>query len=424
MDKKKIFYKNVVVQIFRDHWAQFKHYHPELVTDEIEENVEKMMGCGLLANGYFEYICPGCLEKRLVGFTCKSRFCLRCSKVYVEKWIQRMKEIVFKWIKHRHIILTVPGSLREYFRDGRMLKKLANCGVKTIKEVIEICNHGEELEAGYIVVIQTFGRPSTWNPHLHTLVTEGGFNDKGEWKDFYYFEYETLRKKWMYTLLEMVKEELGDKEGVLEKVAEIYRQQGKVGLIVRAKKEKVRKRDIVGYLIKYVASPPIALSRIECYDGERVRYWYKEHPTDKKVVVTVSVYEFIRRMIQHIMPKGLQVIGHYGLYSRRKVSEVREKVADLFEGKTGVVQEFETLVNELEGVKNYRERIKKSFGIDPLSCKRCGIEMILNRIWHPKYGIIYDFWRDGCIEDIGEVVQHGKVEIKEDAREKQLCFAV
>lgn len=422
MDKKQIFYKNVVIQIFRDHWTQFKHYHPELITEGIEENVEKMMGCGLLSNGYFEYICLGCLEKRLVGFTCKSKFCLRCSKVYIDGWIQRMKEIVFKRIKHRHMILTVPGSLWEYFHDGKMLKKLANCGVKTIKEVIEFCNHGRKLEAGYIVVTQTSGRASTWNPHLHMLVTEGGINKKGNWEDFYYFEYETLRKKWMHNLLEMVKEELGNRKEVLEKVEEIYRRRGEVGLIVRAKKEKVRKRDIVGYLIKYVASPPMALSRIEGYDGERVSYWYREHPTDKKVVVTVSVYEFIRRMIQHIMPKGFQAVGHYGLYSRKKVGEMREKLADLFEGEE-VAQEFQVLINGLDGIKSYRERIKKSFGVDPLSCKKCGIEMILNKIWHPKYGDIYDFCRDGCIEDIGEIkIEDTKLE--EKANRAQLCFTV
>jgi len=54
--KRKIYYKNVMVQIFRDHWAPFKERHPELVTDVIEENVQKMMGCGLSENGYFLYI--------------------------------------------------------------------------------------------------------------------------------------------------------------------------------------------------------------------------------------------------------------------------------------------------------------------------------------------------------------------------------
>ncbi len=50
---------------------------------------------------------------------------------------------------------------------------------------------------------------------------------------------------------------------VLEKIEEVYQKRKDKGFIVRAKKERIRKKDIVGYLIKYVASPPIALSRIE-----------------------------------------------------------------------------------------------------------------------------------------------------------------
>ena len=87
-----------------------------------------------------------------------------------------------------------------------MLKKLSDCGVKTIKEVMEVCNKGKGLNAGMIVVTQTAGRASNWNPHLHMLVTEGGLDKRGRWQDFYWFEYEILRKKWMYNLLKMVKE--------------------------------------------------------------------------------------------------------------------------------------------------------------------------------------------------------------------------
>jgi len=88
-------------------------------------------------------------------------------------------------------------------------------------------------------------------------------------------------------LLTMLKEKMVSRRDVLEKIEEIYQKRKEKGLIVRAKKERIRKRDIVGYLVKYVASPPIALSRIEEYDGEEVAYWYREHPTDKKVWVTL-----------------------------------------------------------------------------------------------------------------------------------------
>jgi hypothetical protein len=36
---------------------------------------------------------------------------------------------------------------------------------------------------------------------------------------------------------------------------------------------------VARYVAKYVVSPPIALRRIDCYDGERVTYHYRSHRT-------------------------------------------------------------------------------------------------------------------------------------------------
>jgi hypothetical protein len=44
-----------------------------------------------------------------------------------------------------------------------------------------------------------------------------------------------------------------------------------------------------------------------------------------------------------------------------------------------------------------------SFGRDPLICSKCKEEMLLWRIWHPKYGEIFDLSKDGPFEyDIKE----------------------
>jgi len=95
-------------------------------------------------------------------------------------------------------------------------------------------------------------------------VTEGLLDKEGSWHNGIYLEYETLRKNWMYSLLTMLKEKMVSRRDVLEKIEEIYQKRGDKGLIVRAKKERIRKRNIAGYLVKYIASPPIALSRIVC----------------------------------------------------------------------------------------------------------------------------------------------------------------
>ena len=38
----------------------------------------------------------------------------------------------------------------------------------------------------------------------------------------------------------------------------------------------------------------------------------------------------------------------------------------------------------------YRERVLASTGRDPLRCRRCGRDMILWQVWHPRYGVVYD----------------------------------
>jgi len=40
--------------------------------------------------------------------------------------------------------------------------------------------------------------------------------------------------------------------------------------------------------------------------------------------------------------------------------------------------------------KNYRERYRESSGCDPLICPHCHHEMGVWKIWHPKYGVVYD----------------------------------
>lgn len=392
IDNSPIYYKNRLIQIFRDHWEQFKLFHSELVDEGIEANVRKMIGCGLFSNGYAEYRC-GCGHIKRVPFSCKSRFCLRCGKVYIDNWINKMKQTIFAKIEHRHIILTVPGSLWKYFHNKQMLKLLADCGARLIEEVVSICLKSKQIELGVISITQTAGRKSTWNPHLHLLVTEGGLDKHNHWHRFYYFDYQILRNNWRYILLTSLKRALIQDPEALKTIEEVFQKTESSGFIVRAKKEKVRKTDIIGYLIKYVASPPIALYRISGYDGEYVQYWYREHPTDRKVYAKVSAYEFIAQLIQHIPPKGLKLIRHYGLYARNKFKKAKELIDKAFGFVKAVSQEFFSLLN-LNSFKDYRQRLQNSFGVDPFKCPKCGDELILYEVWHPKYGLVYDISRD------------------------------
>jgi hypothetical protein len=83
------------------------------------------------------------------------------------------------------------------------------------------------------------------------------------------------------------------------------------------------------------------------------------------------------------------------LHGTCKAKKVRGLLVELLSGLRQVVEGTYRVIAE----KRYRERIKDAFGVDPLLCKKCGTEMELEQIYHPKYGVIYDGWRRDLVRD-------------------------
>jgi hypothetical protein len=75
-------------------------------------------------------------------------------------------------------------------------------------------------------------------------------------------------------------------------------------------------KGLARYLIKYAASPPIAVSRIISYDGQSVEYCGQDHKSHQQERARVSAVEFIRWLVQHILPRGFQRVRYYGLHAR------------------------------------------------------------------------------------------------------------
>src|SRR2546428_9719532 len=103
------------------------------------------------------------------------------------------------------------------------------------------------------------------------------------------------------------------------------------GLVAYLEKGKVPAggQGLAYYLAKYVVSPPISLRRIMRYDGQRVRYWYRDHQTGKRQEEEVPALVFIGRMVQHMLPKGFHRIRYFGLPATCKAKKVRAVLKQL-----------------------------------------------------------------------------------------------
>jgi hypothetical protein len=378
--------KNVFKQIFIDGREEFKRKYPRY--EEVDEVVKKMLGCGEVGNGYSVYKCPGCGEEHRVAFSCKSTFCLSCARAYGERWAEEIKGMLHPGVRYRQVILTVPEDLRKLFyqHEAELLDGLMKAAQGALNEAVSIAKR-KQMKLGYIVVLQTAGRSGSYNPHLHVLMTDGGMTEEGEWETLGYIPYELLHRRWQEHVLGMIEERLGEEEQARELVKEMRRQYPR-GFVAHLQRDILpRLGQLTRYIVKYVVSPPMALSRIVRYDRERgeVTYWYRDHMSRDKREETVSRETFIGRMVQHILPKGFQRIRYYGLQATCILKKVRQDIQLAMQGAVQAVLEgFETIK------LTYRERMERSFGRDPQVCPRCGTEMWLWRIWHPKYGVIYD----------------------------------
>ena len=147
-------------------------------------------------------------------------------------------------------------------------------------------------------------------------------------------------------------------------------------------------------MAKYVVSPPIAVRRIERYDGARVTYHYRSHRTERGEHETVDVDTFIGRMVQHTVSKGFKRIRYYGVQATKPFAKVKGVIRAALAKVEGVVQGAVKIIARL----TYRQRYAQSTGRDPCICPHCGYEMGVWRIWHPTYGVIHDE---------GEVIKRG-----------------
>jgi len=160
------------------------------------------------------------------------------------------------------------------------------------------------------------------------------------------------------------------------------------GLVTNVQKGTVpaQYQSVARYVAKYVVSPPIAVRRIDRYDGHHVTYHDRSHRTERVEQETVEAHTFIGRMIQHTVPKGFKRIRYYGVQATKTFTKVKVLIQEALAKVVGVVKGAITIIARV----TYRQRYEQSTGRDPFRCPHCQGEMGLWRIWHPTYGVVYD----------------------------------
>lgn len=350
---------NILQEIFTDYYEEIKYtLHPR---NTEMENIDKMINCGDPSFGGAMYGCPHCGKLKFVPFRCHSRFCPTCGNKYA---MERTTNMSFKLLRvsHRHCVFTIDENLRDYFLQDR---SLLNCLFHSVNRVISRMffqmNKSRNFTPGFIMVLHTFGRDLKWNPHIHCLISEGGYSDDGFWRNVNHFHYAYLRNAFRTALLNELESKIGPS---FKKVKAKCYAKHKHGFYVYAKPNKCDPNTVLKYIGRYLGRPVIATSRIDKYDGDMVTFHYNRHEDNKYMEETIPAMEFIQRLIRHIPEKHFKMIRYGGLYARHRDMDTKLNRA-IAKEKHPIFRSF----------NQWRNAILLSFGYDPLECPDCSHKM-------------------------------------------------
>ena len=275
-----------------------------------------ILACRTQAMGGHVYRCQDCGEVFHVYHACRNRACPACHARQSEAWLAaRTAELLP--CPYYHVCVTVPAELRQVFRAhqsdcyGLLMKAAAQA-------LTALCNDKRYMGAtpAVLAVLHTWSATLDYHPHVHLLVSGGGIDQHGaiwrEAKHPFLVPVRALSKLVCGKFRALLKKHRPDLDAQLP---------GKVwskSWVAWSKHWGQGQTTVLAYLARYVHRIAITNHRIVAMDHNTVTLRYKHRKSAQWRTCTLKGHEFIRRFLQHVLPKGLHKVRYYGLWHPAK----------------------------------------------------------------------------------------------------------
>ena len=232
--------------------------------------------------------------------------------------------------------------------------------------------------ASFVESGETLRSNLSWNPHVHALVSRGGWTREHEWIPFSYIDTRSAELAFRHKVLRFLL-----RTGLLPepRAALLLGWRHNTGFSVH--NDTTVTPDDVGSLerlARYLLRPPVSLERLEFDEGsDEVRYRHKTgHGLAEEVDECFDALEFLARVVVHIPQPRLHLIRYYGGYSavvRARRRRQAEPSPQLRENSTEPA-DGEPHRNPARR-RRWAELIRRIYETDPLVCQNCGQTMAI-----------------------------------------------
>src|SRR5450432_388999 len=299
-----------VADVFRRFAADYLSAHGASMLPSHRRAIEDIINCRTAALGGQVWRCDQCDTEMFSYHSCRNRSCPKCHTAQTQEWLERRRAEMLP-APYFHITVTVPEELREVLRanqrDGYGVLIRASAAA-----IIELARDPRYVggTVGVLAVLHTWTQQLNLHPHVHCLVSGGGISeDASTWHP--------ARRKFLLPIKALAKL-VRDKfrallQRKLPKLAipdAVWRNDWILQVTARGNGEQA----VLDYLAHYVFRIALTNARIVGLDDETVTIQYNDRKTGRARTCRLGGGEFMRRFLQHVLPRGLHKVRYFGLW--------------------------------------------------------------------------------------------------------------
>jgi hypothetical protein len=324
-----------VADVIRQYGEAFGHKYGGVLSDTQRQVLRDLARCRTAElGGHIEH-CLDCGHERIAYNSCRNRHCPKCQALARACWLEQQAQHLLP-AEYHHVVFTLPAQLGDLAlaNPAVLYDLLMRSAAATLREVAA---NPKRLGAtvGILMVLHTWGQNLHHHPHVHCVVTGGGLSCDASGKPDasprwvacrpgFFLPVRVLsrvfRGKFLAGLHAAFAAGTLALPGALAALAEPkaraawWATLSAKDWVIYAKRPFGGPAQVLKYLARYTHRVAISNARLVDVRDGRVTFRYKDYAdASRSKTMTLSAEEFLRRFVQHVLPKSFVKIRHYGL---------------------------------------------------------------------------------------------------------------
>jgi hypothetical protein len=289
--------------------------------------------CRTAALGGHRDQCERCGHQAISYNSCRNRHCPKCQTNARNKWLTARQQELLP-ADYYHLVFSVPHTLVPLIWQNKkvLFKLLFDASAATLLEVAADPKHlGAEI--GFLSVLHTWGQTLQPHPHIHCVVPGGGLSpDHAMWiraSDRFFLPVRVLSRVFRGKFVAGLKRAFRQGKLVFFGPCLPLRQERAFSAFLRtlfredwvvyAKRPFGGPEHVLHYLGRYTHRVAISNHRLAEVTDTHVSFRWKDYAHhNERRVMTLSHEEFLRRFLQHVLPRGFPRIRYFGFLANRR----------------------------------------------------------------------------------------------------------